>query len=761
MAVCVIVTHCRERPFLLVKVMKKSITDIFKILTLCSVMAVSAMANAQQPVYLNEQQPIEARVKDALLRMTLEEKVALCHAQSKFSIPGVPRLGIPELWMSDGPHGVHEEQLWDAWDGARWTNDSCTAFPALTCLAATWNRDMSAMYGKAIGEEARYRRKDVLLGPGVNIYRTPFNGRNFEYMGEDPYLAAQMVVPYIVEVQKNGVAACVKHFAMNNQEERRLSINVELSDRAMYEIYLPAFKAAVEQGGAWAIMGAYNKVRGEHACHNDLLLNKILKRDWAFDGTVISDWGGVHDTRQAALNGLDIEMGSYTNGLTTESKFTFNDYYLANPYLKMLKEGTVPVSTVDDKAARVLRLIFRTSMNRNRPFGSFANQEHHDVARTIAEEGIVLLKNAPIGNQPLLPLNEKKYRKILVVGENATRNLMDGGGSSTLKVKKNITPLLGLQTMYGDKITYTAGYKSGRPLYDRIEEIPVTVTDSLRREAVRLAKDADLVIFVGGLNKNFRQDAEGGDRTTYNLTFGQDKLIDELTAVNKNLVMVLVSGNAVAMPWIKKVPTIVQGWFLGSEAGNALANIISGKVNPSGKLPFSFPVKLTDNSAHAFDASVYPGDATNVYYKDDIFVGYRWYDTKKIAVQYPFGHGLSYTTFAYGKPVLSVASIKENERLTVSVSVKNTGKVTGKEVVQLYIKDNKSSLPRPVKELKSFDKISLKPGEEKKVTFTIDKSALSYYDDKKHEWVAEKGTFEVLIGASATDIKGKASFTLK
>lgn len=741
--------------------MKKNSIRIFKVLTVCAIMGFSAKANAQQPVYLSEQQPIEARVKDALSRMTLEEKVALCHAQSKFSIPGVPRLGIPELWMSDGPHGVHEEQLWDAWDGARWTNDSCTAFPALTCLAATWNKEMSAMYGKAIGEEARYRRKDVLLGPGVNIYRTPLNGRNFEYMGEDPYLAAQMVVPYIVEVQKNGVAACVKHFAMNNQEERRLSINVELSDRAMYEIYLPAFKAAVEQGGAWAIMGAYNKVRGEHACHNDLLLNKILKRDWAFDGTVISDWGGVHDTKQAALNGLDIEMGSYTNGLTTESKFTFNDYYLANPYLKMLKDGTVPVSTVDDKAARILRLIFRTSMNRNRPFGSFANQEHHDVARTIAEEGIVLLKNDKVGPKPLLPLDEKKYRKILVVGENATRNLMDGGGSSTLKVKKNINPLLGLQAMYGDKITYTQGYKSGRPLYDRIEEIPAAVTDSLRAAAVHLAKDADLVIFVGGLNKNFQQDAEGGDRTTYNLTFGQDKLIDELTAVNKDFVMVLVSGNAVAMPWIKKVPAIVQGWFLGSEAGNALANVISGKVNPSGKLPFSFPVKLTDNSAHAFDASVYPGDATTEYYKDDIFVGYRWYDTKKIAVQYPFGHGLSYTTFAYGKPVLSANAIAENGKLTVSVTVKNTGKVAGKEVVQLYIKDNKSSLPRPVKELKSFDKVSLNPGEEKVVTFTIDKSALSYYDDKKQGWVAEKGTFEVLIGASATDIKGKASFTLK
>lgn len=718
---------------------------------------------AQEPVYLDESQPIEVRIKDALSRMTLEEKVGLCHAQSKFSIPGVPRLGISELWMSDGPHGVHEEQLWNAWDAAKWTNDSCTAFPALTALAATWSTSLSGQYGKAIGEEARYRNKNVLLGPGVNIYRTPLNGRNFEYLGEDPYLASQMVVPYVKEVQKNGVAACVKHFAVNNQETNRMDINVILSDRALHEIYLPAFKAAVQKGGAWSIMGAYNKVLGQHACHNELLLNKILKKDWGFDGAVISDWGGVHDTKEAALYGLDIEMGSFTNGLTSESAFTYNDYFLANPYLKMLKEGTVSMSTVDDKAARVLRLIFRTSMNRNKPWGSFASEEHHTIARTIAEEGIVLLKNAPAikKKESLLPIDGNKYSKIVVVGENATRVLTDGGGSSTLKVKRFVSPLDGLKGIYGDKITYVKGYEAGKPLWDREEVIPASRIASLRAEAIEQAKSADLVIFVGGLNKNYHQDSEGSDRVNMGLPFEQDELISSIAEVNPNLILVLLSGNAVEMPWIQKVPAIVQGWYLGSEGGNAIVNVLSGKVNPSGKLPFSFPLKLKDCGALSFDTSVFPGDNVNVNYKEDILVGYRWYDTKNIPVLFPFGYGLSYTKFQYGKPTVSSKLITAADSLVVTIPVKNTGKVAGKEVVQLYVNDEKSSLPRPLKELKGFEKISLEPGEEKTVSFTLTKEDLSYYDDKKKEWIAEPGKFKIMIGASATDIKDTVDFILK
>lgn len=725
----------------------------------CSISTVSA----QTPVYMDDAQPIEARVKDALSRMTLEEKVALCHAQSKFSSAGVPRLGIPELWMSDGPHGVRAEINWNDWGYANWTNDSITAFPALTCLAATWNPDMSAKYGKAIGEEARYREKDVLLGPGVNIYRTSMNGRNFEYMGEDPYLASVMCVPYIQELQKNGVAACVKHYALNNQELWRGHIDVNLSDRALHEIYLPAFKAAVEEGGAWSIMGAYNKIRGQHACHNDFTLNKILKDDWKFDGCVITDWGGAHDTYEAAVNGLDIEMGSYTNGLTSESVFTYNDYYLANPYLQMLKDGKVPMSTIDDKASRILRLIFRTAMNRQKPYGSVATEEHYAAAREIGNEGIVLLKNAPVIKKgaPLLPIDAAKYQNILVVGDNAVRLLNQGGGSSELKVKDMVSPLDGLRAVYGDKVAYAKGYAAGRPMYGRADEIPQNVVDSLRAEAVEMAKKADLVVLVGGLNKNHFQDCEGGDRLEYGLPFGQDELIEALLGVNKNLVLVLLSGNAVEMPWVSRVPAIVQGWYLGSMGGKSLADILSGAVNPSGKLPFSFPAKLTDCGAHAFDELSYPGDSIKQEYKEDILVGYRWHDTKKIPALFPFGHGLSYTTFTYGKPMASAKAMAADGMLTVTVAVKNTGSIAGKEIVQLYVGDDKCSVLRPVKELKHFAKVALAPGEEKSVTFTLTPDDLKFYDEASAAWKYEPGKFKAYVCASSADVRGVVSFEMQ
>ena len=725
----------------------------------CSISTVSA----QTPVYMDDAQPIEARVKDALSRMTLEEKVALCHAQSKFSSAGVPRLGIPELWMSDGPHGVRAEINWNDWGYANWTNDSITAFPALTCLAATWNPDMSAKYGKAIGEEARYREKDVLLGPGVNIYRTPMNGRNFEYMGEDPYLASVMCVPYIQELQKNGVAACVKHYALNNQELWRGHIDVNLSDRVLYEIYLPAFKAAVEEGGAWSIMGAYNKIRGQHACHNDFTLNKILKDDWKFDGCVITDWGGAHDTYEAAVNGLDIEMGSYTNGLTSESVFTYNDYYLASPYLQMLKDGKVPMSTIDDKASRILRLIFRTAMNRQKPYGSVATEEHYAAAREIGNEGIVLLKNAPVIKKgaPLLPIDAAKYQNILVVGDNAVRLLNQGGGSSELKVKDMVSPLDGLRAVYGDKVAYAKGYAAGRPMYGRADEIPQNVVDSLRAEAVEMAKKADLVVLVGGLNKNHFQDCEGGDRLEYGLPFGQDELIEALLGVNKNLVLVLLSGNAVEMPWVSRVPAIVQGWYLGSMGGKSLADILSGAVNPSGKLPFSFPAKLTDCGAHAFDELSYPGDSIKQEYKEDILVGYRWHDTKKVPALFPFGHGLSYTTFTYGKPVASAKAMAADGTLTVTVAVKNTGSIAGKEIVQLYVGDDKCSVLRPVKELKHFAKVALAPGQEKNVTFTLTPDDLKFYDEASAAWKYEPGKFKAYVCASSADVRGVVSFEMQ
>lgn len=707
--------------------------------------AAQSAANAK-PAYLDAGRPIEERVEDALARMTLEEKVTLCHAQSKFSSAGVPRLGIPEMWMSDGPHGIRAEKLWDEWDDAGWTSDSCTAFPALTCLAATWNPTLADTYGQAVGEEARYRNKAVLLGPGVNIYRTPLNGRNFEYMGEDPFLASAMVVPYIQGVQRNGVAACVKHFAVNDQETDRFNVEVKIDDRTLHEIHLPAFKAAVHDGGVWAVMGSYSIYKGQHCCHNQYLLRDLLKRDWGFDGVVISDWGGTHDTREAALNGLDMEMGSWTNGLTLSWSNAYNEYFLADPFLELLRSKEIDEEIVNDKARRILRLMFRTTMNPDRPYGSFATKEHALIGRKIAQEGIVLLKN----QDNLLPLDPKQPRRILVVGENAKKMMTLGGGSSELKVKYEISPLQGIENYFSpaSQVTYAEGYSS----------VPTQNRHALLLEAVDAARKADVVIFVGGLNKNENQDCEGADRRSLNLPYGQDELIGELARVNRNLVAVIISGNAVAMPWVNEVPAIVEAWYGGTEAGNAIASVLAGEVNPSGKLPFTFPVRLEDNPAIALDA--YPGDGKQVEYKEGIFVGYRWNDRERIKPLFCFGHGLSYTTFEYGKVTAEGRQMGPDGTITVSVPVKNTGSRAGAEIVQLYVSDLKSSLPRPVKELKGFRKITLQPGQEQTVSFTIDRKALSFYDDTKQDWVAEPGTFEALVGASACDIRGKAAFEL-
>ena len=734
------------------------------IITLCA-LTLSLSGMAQTPVYQDETKPIEERVKDALSRMTLEEKVAMCHAQSKFSSPGVPRLGIPELWMSDGPHGVREEIQWGSWSNAGWTNDSCTAFPALTCLAATWNPEMAALYGKTVGEEARFREKDILLGPGANIYRTPLNGRNFEYMGEDPYLTSEMIVPYVQELQKNGVAACVKHYALNNQEKQRWNVDVIVSERAMYEIYLPGFKAAVQEGGAWSIMGAYNKILGTHACHNDLTLNKILKGEWGFDGVVVSDWAGTHDTYEAAVNGLDIEMG--TDGRPDKGirgrAFKAEDCYLGNDFLNLIREGKVSESVVDDKAARILRLILRTAMNTKKPFGNMDYAAHSKVARTIGGEGIVLLQNnAPKkGEQPLLPIDPERYGKILVVGDNATRKLCMGGGSSELKVQHETSVLDAMKAKYGDKITYAKGYEAGRTMYGSVEEVKPSIVDSLRKAAVVAAKEADLVVFVGGLNKNRHQDCEDGDRQSYDLPFGQNELLDEMLAVNPRVVTVLVSGNAVRIPYPERMPAILQSWYIGSELGPTVVDVLCGDVNPSGKLPFSFPAKLEDCGAHSFGEIGYPGDGVKVEYKEDILVGYRWHDTKKIPARYPFGHGLSYTTFAYGKPALSAKTMTEGDELTLTIDVTNSGTREGKEVVQIYIGDDKATVLRPVKELKGFEKLALAPGETKQVTFTITADDLKYFDEATHSWKAEAGKFTAYVGSSSTDIRGKVKFTLE
>ena len=705
---------------------------------------------SQQPVYLDETKPVDERIEDALSRMTLEEKIAMCHAQSKFSTPGCPRLGIPEIWMSDGPHGVRMEFVWDDWQHAHWTNDSCTAYPALTCLAATFNPELSYRYGKALGEEARFRRKDIILGPGVNIYRTPLSGRNFEYMGEDPYLSSVMVVPYIRGVQENGVAACVKHFVLNNQEKWRDTINVVVSERALNEIYLPAFKAAVTEGGVWAVMGSYNKYKGEYCSHNDTLINEILKKEWAFDGVMLTDWGSAHNTNEAALNGLDLEMGTWTNGVTWGISSAYDKYFLAKPFLEKIKSGELPESLLDEKIRRILRLCFRTNMNRQRPLGRKLTEEHTDIARKVAEEGIVLLKN----EKDFFPIRPGRYKKIAVIGENAVKKLTEGGGSSELKAHREVSPLQGLVDKYGaEHIVYSMGYASGAPDYSR--ELPSGYdADSLVRSAVAVAKAADVVLFFGGLNKNFQQDCEGDDRKSMDLPFGQDKLLDEILKVNKNVGVIIVSGNAVSMPWLDKVNGLMQSWYLGSEAGNATARVISGEVSPSGKLPFSIPRRLEDNGAHYFGEKSYPGDGKTIYYMDDIFVGYRWHDTRKIPSLFPFGYGLSYTEFKYGEVSTDRKVYAEADTVKVLVKITNTGSMAGAETVQLYVSQDSPSLSRPVKELKGFRKQFLNRGEEKTVTLEIPVKDFALYDDRVSRWVVEPDKYTLQVASSSRDIKG-------
>ena len=743
-------------------------------------------AVAQTPVYLDETKPMEQRIEDALKRMTLDEKIAVIHAQSKFSSPGVKRLGFPDLWTDDGPHGVRPDVLWDEWVQAGQTNDSCVAFPALTCLAATWNPDMARLYGESLGEEALYRKKSVILGPGVNIFRTPLGGRNFEYMGEDPYLASRMVVPYVQGLQSKGVAACVKHYCLNNDEEYRHQVNVIVSDRALHEIYLPAFRAAVQEGGAWSIMGAYNLYQNQHNCHNTTLLNKILKQDWRFDGVVISDWGGCHDTDEAVKNGLDLEFGTWTDGLTMGRTNAYDSYHMAEAYKQAIKAGKYTTKELDEKVRRVLRLFFRTTMQREKPFGFLCSESHYEAALKIAQEGIVLLKNEKmkeLKNESLLPLDLTKTKRILVVGENAIKMMTVGGGSSSLKVQREILPLDGLQQFVNRKLSnckldYARGYVGdtiqsfdgvsvGRSLYDTRTPAQLTA------EAVEKAREADVVIFFGGLNKAAYQDSEGHDRQQYGLPYGQDALIEALVKVNPRLVYVNISGNCVAMPWLQKVPAVVQGWFIGSEAGEAIASVLCGDVNPSGKLPFTWYASLDQCGAHALNT--YPGtwreghQIIDEEYKEGLFVGYRWTDRlaleakgkaakQKAAPLFPFGYGLSYTTFQYGQVSVDKNSMTDKDQITFTIPVTNTGNRAGAETVQLYIRDVKSSVERPVKELKAFQKVFLQPGETRQVSLTIDKSALSFYDDRIASWTAEPGDFEGLVGSSSGQITGRYPF---
>lgn len=706
---------------------------------------------------------LEERVESTLSQMTLDEKLAIIHAQSKFSSPGVPRLGVPELWTDDGPHGIRPDVFWDMWKSAGQTNDSCTAFPALTCLAATWNRDMALLYGKSVGEEARYRKKNVLLGPGINICRTPMGGRNFEYMGEDPFLAGQMAVPYIQGVQSNNVAACVKHFALNNTEFERHNTNVIVDERTLHEIYLPAFKAAVQEGGAWSVMGAYNLYEDQHLCHNRLLLCDILKDEWGFDGAVISDWGGCHDTDEAIRNGLDLEFGTWTDGVQVNGSGAYDEYYLANPYKRKILAGEAGTEELDDKVRRVLRLNFRTQLGGN--WGSFCSPEHFSAARTIAAEGMVLLKN----EASVLPMR-KDAARILVLGENAIKPFAVGGSSSSLKAQHEVTALEGICAAFPDaEIIYERAYQ-GQPVmtgyyYGDYDFTDPRSAEQLKADAVASvqASEADYVIFVGGLNKAKTMDCEGADRAAYDLPYGQNEVIEAVAALRPDMIFVNISGSPVAMPFAGRVGAILQAWYGGSEAGNALGDILTGAVNPSGKLPFTFPVKLSDGPVRTEEQ--YPGiekdGVWQMAYTEGIYVGYRWYDTCGIRPLWPFGHGLSYTTFTYGKAKASSSTLRPGGRIRITVPVSNTGPTAGAEVVQLYISDMEASVDRPAKELKGFEKVYLQPGETRTVSFTVTFDDLCWYDVRQRGWRAEPGEFRALVASSAEDIRAVVPFTLK
>ena len=712
----------------------------------------------ERPLYLDDAKPVEARVEDLLTRLTLEEKVALVHADSHFSVAGVPRLGVSELRMDDGPMGVREE-------GASWQahlDDFSTAMPATLGLAATWNPDLAVAYGAVIGQEGRQRGKHIMLGPSLNIQRTPLCGRNFEYLGEDPFLTSRIAVNYIKGEQAQGVSSCAKHFVANNQEYQRNSINVEMDERALRELYLPSFRAAVQESGVLTVMGAYNQFRGQHCCENDLLLNKILKGEWGFKGFVVSDWGGVHHTDLAVTNGLDIEMGSPQ---------AFDEYYLANPYLAGLKSGKYPVSVLDDKVRRNLYVMFKLNLIRDpsvpvvtnvEPQGPLSTRAHQETARQVAEESFVLLKN-----QNLLPLNPTQIKTIAVIGANAAAKFANGGGSARIKAPYEITVLQGISNRIGGnvKLVYAQGYNppvgSGRVDFHPDAE-PTNApldTSALIADAVAAAKSADAVIYVGGLNHHGGYDTEGADRQDIKLPGEQDELIQKIAQANPRTVVVLMGGGAVEMDaWLAQVPAVLYAWYPGLEGGNAVARALFGDVNPSGKLPCTFPKRLADSPAHALQA--YPGTNGTVTYQEGLLVGYRWFDTKKIEPLFPFGYGLSYTTFKYSNLNLVPAPAAPGLPVTVEFELANTGSRAGAEVAQVYVQEASPSLPRPLKELKGFKKVFLQPGEKQKVSVVLGQNAFAHYDPDKKAWVADKGDYKILVGSSSRDLLLDGKFKL-
>ena len=723
----------------------------------CGLFLNAAAASSQ--VTDKEKVQMEKRIEKLIKKMTLEEKVGLLHGNSKFYVAGVERLGIPEWSLSDGPHGVRAEINRHDWAYAGWTNDSASYFPTGTAFAAAWSPELAYRRGEVLGEEARWRKKDVLLGPGVNIIRSPLCGRNFEYMSEDPYMNSVLAVAYIKGLQSRDVACSVKHFAVNNQETNRTTVDVECSERALREIYLPAFKAAVQEGGALTVMAAYNKFRGEFCAENNYLVRKILRNEWGFDGVYVTDWGAAHSTVPSMEAGLDLEMGTLID--------KYEDWYYANPLIEAVKSGKIPMSLVDEKVGDVLRVMIKTNvLDPKKRFGpgSMNTKEHQQATYDAAAEAIVLLKN----QNNLLPLDFSSIKSLAVIGDNATRKHSNGGLSSEIKAVYEVTPLEALRAKWGDKVdirfaqgyeklsTFVEGSNNGQSsgtFSSKTQE-----SDALLKEAVEVARTSDVALLVCGLNHDY--DTESFDRLNMDIPYGQVELIQEVVKANPRTIVVMIAGSPLNMAAVDICsPAIVWAWFNGMEGGNALVDVLSGKVNPSGKMPFTTPVSLDQSPAHALGN--FPGRDLKVNYEEDILVGYRWFDTKGLPVVYPFGYGLSYTTFDYSNLNTDKETYDQADTIQATFTLTNTGDREGAEVAQLYVSDPVCSVMRPVKELKGFKKVFLKPGESRRITLDIPVSSLAFYSEAQSQFVVEPGEFILQLGASTSDIKQKISIDVK
>ncbi|MFD0990069.1 glycoside hydrolase family 3 C-terminal domain-containing protein [Mariniflexile jejuense] len=699
----------------------------------------------------------DAKIDSIISKMTLEEKIGMLHGFSMFTTQGIERFGIPELKMADGPLGVREEISRDSWAAAGWDNDFATYYPAGAGASATWNTELLYAFGNSVGEEARARDKDVLLSPAINIIRTPLGGRTYEYFTEDPFLNKKLTVPFIVGLQENDVAACVKHYAANNQETNRDFVDVQIDERALREIYLPAFKAAVTEANAYSMMGAYNKFRGEYLCENSSMLNTVLRNQWGFEGIVVSDWAAVHDTKKSLESGLDIEMGTPK---------PFNEFFYADALLEKVKSGNIAETEVNKSVKRILQLMFtiKSMGNEPRKKGSIDTEAHFKDAYNIAAESIVLLKN----EKSLLPINTKTIKTIAVIGDNATKKNALGGFGAGVKTKREITPLEGLQNRLPKSVTinYAKGYleryapKQEMKFGDVTQKVTPTIDEldpKLLEEAINAAKNSDVAIIFAGSNRDY--ETEASDRISLKLPFGQQELIEKILAVNPNTIVVMITGAPFDINSIKeKAYALVWSSFNGSEGGNALADVLLGTVNPSGKLPWTMPKNINDSPAHATNS--FPGDKI-VNYTEGILVGYRWFDTKKVEPLYPFGYGLSYTNFEFSDLKTDKKIYAAEEIINVSFTIKNTRKMDGKEVAQLYISDPESYVEKAAQELKGFKKVFVKSGTSKKVTILLPAKELAYYNDVKKQWIVESGLYKIKIGSSSRNIKAEISINIK